>query len=105
MKWYQQILFGVYVIPALYFLYMGGLNAFVYIANKNLGHQESFLPAGRNLIISAVLMLSAWYSWYIFNTPGSSRFMHFLAYLPFVMVALFFSYMMLVLILSGGKWN
>lgn len=105
MKWYQQIMFSVYILPALYFLYIGGLNAYVYLANRSLGHDESFLPAGRNLGIALVLMASAWFSWYVFHNPNSSRLLHFLAYLPCTLVVLFFLYMMVVLISSGGKWN
>lgn len=105
MKWYQQILIGVYILPGLYFLYIGILNAYVYFANKQLGHDESFLPAGRNLTYAVILIGSGLFSWYVFQNPNSSRFFYILAYLPFALVALFFFYMMLVLISSGGKWN
>jgi hypothetical protein len=105
MKWMHNTFLIIYGLAALYFLYQAAMGIFVYVANKSMGHTESFFIPGRNLIVGLVLTLVTFSAWYLIKHQPDSKAGLIILYLPTLLIGGFFLYMILVLILSGGKWN
>jgi hypothetical protein len=105
MKWFNQLLIIIYGLTALYFLYMAGMGIFVYVANKSMGHQESFLVPSRNLAIGLILGTFTWAGWRLIKNPESYKWGLLIVYLPASLALLFVLWFVVLFIGSGGKWN
>lgn len=105
MKWFSQVLVWIYGLSALYFLYMAAMGIFVYIANKSMGHYESFLVPGRNLAFGLILGAFAFAGWKLMKNPTTYKIGMWVTYFPFIIGGLFVLWFAIVLIGSGGKWN
>jgi FtsH-binding integral membrane protein len=95
----------IYGLTALYFLYQAAMGIFVYFANKSLGHTESFFMPGRNLMVGLVLAFITCSAWYLIQHQPDSKTGFIILYLPTLIIGGFFLFMIVTLILSGGKWN
>jgi len=105
MKWFSQVLVWIYGLSALYFLYMAAMGIFVYVANKSMGHYESFLVPGRNLAFGLILGAFAFAGWKLMKNPTTYKIGTWVTYFPFIIGGLFVLWFAIVLIGSGGKWN
>lgn len=105
MKWVNYSLLIIYGLAAFYFLYIAAQGLFVYFANKSLGHNESFFMPGRNLVIGIFLAAFTWLAWQFISQNNMSKIWSVLLYLPVIVVGLFFLFMLITLLSSGGKWN
>ncbi len=103
MKGFSQILIIIYSVTAFYFLYQAAIGIFVYFANKNLGHYESFLVPGRNLALGLILASMAFGGWKHINNPSTYKFGMFIVYFPVGIVALIILWVVFVFITNGGK--
>jgi hypothetical protein len=105
MKWFSQVLVWIYALSALYFLCMAAMGIFVYVANKSMGHYESFLVPGRNLAFGLILGAFAFGGWKLMRIPATYKIGMWVTYFPFIIALLFVLWFAIVLIGSGGKWN
>lgn len=105
MKWFSQILVWIYGLSALYFLYTAAMGMFVYFANKSMGHYESFLVPGRNLVIGLILGGVAFGGWKLMKNPDTATIGLILTYFPFIIALLFLLYFALIFATNGGRWN
>jgi hypothetical protein len=104
MKWINQILLVLYGLTALYFLYTAAMGIFVYFANKSMGHYESFLVPGRNLVVGLILAGLTALAWYCVRQPVLSKTAYFLLYLPVIIIGVIFI-LILINYISGARWN
>ncbi len=70
-----------------------------------MGHYESFLVPGRNLIIGLILGAVALAGWKLIKNPASYKLGLFIVYLAAGLALLFILCFVILLIFSGGKWN
>lgn len=105
MKWLGQVLVWIYGLAALYFLYQAALGIFVYVANKSMGHYESFLVPGRNLAIGLTLSAFAFAGWRLMKNVDTYKIGLFLTYFPFIIGLLFVLWFGMIFATNGGKWN
>ena len=105
MKWYHQVLIALYSMAFIFFLYEAILGMFVYFANKSMGHYESFLVPGRNLILALLFGCFAFFGWKLLKTAAMSKVGALLLYFPIICILLFMLWFIILLISSGGKWN
>lgn len=105
MKWYQFGLFVVYVLITFYLLYQSALHLFVYFANKNLGHEESFRTP-RLFIVSAFLssIITATSYFLLKNNPDSAI-GNAILFLPIAIVMLIILWTIFLMVVSSGRWN
>ncbi len=105
MKWIHQSFMFLYAIGAFYFLYQAALGIFVYVANKSAGHYESFFIPGRDLVTGLLLAGLAWLALYCLKQPTFPKAGYIVLYLPLILIGGFFLFIIITLLLSGGKWN
>ncbi len=105
MKWFNQVLVWIYGLSALYFLYLAAMGIFVYVANKSMGHYESFLVPGRNLAFGLILGVIAFAGWKLMKNPDTYKIGAILTYFPFILGVLFVLWFALIFATNGGKWN
>jgi hypothetical protein len=106
MKWYQILVLGIYSIFGLSFLYRGVLTTFVYFANKNLGHYETFFPNGWNLIAGIILSFFAYSGYVIFSGESNSKIYSWIVWLPMIAILIYILWAIIILISGSiGKWN
>ncbi|MBK9399720.1 MAG: hypothetical protein IPN36_02340 [Bacteroidetes bacterium] len=105
MKWYQQLLIGIYSLAALYFLYQGVLHLIAYFLNKSNGQQDSFFETGRLIAIGGVLSFFAAGAYYFVKNPSEGTIGSFLLYFPLVILVVFVIWTIILIISSGGRWN
>lgn len=105
MKWFSQILLWIYGLSALYFLYTAILGIFVYLANKSMGHYDSFLIPGRNLAIGLILGFITFGGWKLMKHPNTYKIGMIITYFPFIIGMLFVLWFALIFATNGGKWN
>lgn len=105
MKWFSQVLIWIYALAALYFLYVAAMGIFVYVANKSMGHYESFLVPGRNLAFGLILGAFAFSGWKLMKNPETYKIGMVVTYLPAIVVLLFILWFAIVFIGSSGRWN
>ena len=73
MKGPGQILIIIYLLTSLYFLYTAAIGIFVYVANRSLGHYESFLEPGKNLAFGLIMGALALSGWKLLNNPATLK--------------------------------
>ncbi len=105
MKWYQYLALTINGVAALYFLYTAAIHLFVYFANRSLGHQESFLIPGRNLILAAILSTCTLGAWYGMQQEHNNRLANLFLYFPITVVGLFAMWTIILIVGAGGRWN
>lgn len=105
MKGLSQILVWIYGLTALYFLYLAAMGIFVYLANRSMGHYESFFVPGRNLAAGLILGAIAFGGWKLMKNVGTQKIGLILIYLPFMGVVLFVLWFAMIFATNGGKWN
>jgi len=95
----------LYTLTAAYLLYMAILYIFVYIANSNLGHEESFKMPLIYLISGIVFSVLSYLGYKIYKSEDVILLLKIIFYLPLIIVALYGIWAILLLLSAGGKWN
>lgn len=95
----------LYAMGAVYPGYMAITHLFVFFANKNLGHVESFRLPGLYLSGSVLFIICAFIGWRLYNSGNIGLFEKTLFYLPLVLVITYALWAVVLLLSSGGKWN
>lgn len=105
MKWTIHPALILNVLVALWFLYHAILHGAVFTLNNINGQQDSLGPAIRQLIPALIMggiSIAAW--WLMHHTPFEKA-GKILSWSPIIIVAIYFSWMLILLGSSGGRWN
>ncbi len=105
MKGINTALTVLYGLGAAYFLYMAAMGIFVYVANRSMGHQESFLVPGQHLAAGLLLGGFAYLGWRWLQHPSAIGAWVYWLYLPAGAFLLFAAWFLLLHLSSGGRWN
>lgn len=105
MKVINIIITMLYAMGVIYTGYMAVTHLFVYFANKNMGHEESFRLPGLYLFGCFLFIICAFVGWRLYNSGNAGIPEKLLFYLPLVLVIAYALWAVVLLISSGGKWN
>jgi len=95
----------IYGIVAVYTLYMAALNIYVYVANTNLGHEQSLKVPMLYGIGGLFLAGLTFLGYNMYKNGEVSVLLKVLFYIPSAAVILYLGWAILLLFSSGGKWN
>lgn len=105
MKGINTVLTVLYGLGAAYFLYRAAMGIFVYVANRSMGHQDSFLVPGQHLAAGLLLGGFAYLGWRWLQQPAATGAWGYWLYLPAGALLLFALWFLILLMSSGGRWN
>jgi hypothetical protein len=105
MKGINTVLTVLYGLGAAYFLYMAAMGIFVYVANRSMGHHETFLVPGQHLAAGLLLAGFAYLGWRWLQHPDTTGAWVYGLYLPAGALLLFALWFLILHLSSGGRWN
>ena len=105
MKVFNLILNLIYGVGAIYTTYMAIMHLFVYFANQNLGHTESFRLPMIYLVCAFIFGVNTYIGYRLYSGVNIGLILKSVYYLPFIAVGLYILWAILLIISSGGKWN
>jgi len=70
-----------------------------------MGHRDSFLEPGKNLIMALFFTIITLASWFLLRSPNYYKLGLFVFFIPIAIIGLYILWAVIMLISSGGKWN
>jgi hypothetical protein len=95
----------LYGLTGAYVMYMAIMNLFVYFANVQLGHEESFRMPMLYLIGGILLCGLTYIGYKIYINPSIGILLKVIFYLPIFAIILYALWAILLVVSAGGKWN
>ncbi len=105
MKILNLILTIIYGLGAIYTIYMSAMSIFIYIANNKLGHFESPRLSIIYSVLAIILSIVSIIGYRIINQVPTDLLQKNIFYLPISLVLLYILWVILIIILAGGRWN